>query len=271
MKSLLLSIFVCSALGVNSQTVIEAQSVTSSVGAFNLSLAPASTLGLNVDATTTSATSFLFAPGSSFVADIGYVSESGVGAGIITHTFANATSVSQVLVWNAYFDFELDHSSQDVMLTFKDALGAVITTEAVSFLEATAGNTLPEVITLATEIMGVKEIDFEVLTLWGGNEISMRRVGYAGSGISVSIDEIVISAINTPVYPNPASNGVTIPVEGVYEVVMTNVAGESVNVCLTSSFKNAKLSWENVAPGYYHLNIFSSKGQFKSKVVVLPN
>ncbi len=269
MKNLLLFILLCFQVSVNAQTVIEAQNITSDAGIFN-SNAPVTNLGLDVNAQTTSATEFPFAPGSGIATGIGYISSLGVNSGTITHTFANATSVSQVLLWNAYFSFELNHSSNEVLLTFRNEMGSVIATENVTFLQATSDNLLPEVIDLSTEITGVKEIDFQIINLHGGNDISLRRLAYAGNGlINVSTNDPIKADYTTIVSPNPATNSVNIPLANISKVSMIDITGRLVNTNLTSFTDHAQLSWNAIEPGVYYLNIFADEGHYSSRIVVL--
>jgi len=148
MKQTLLTIFVCLQLVANAQIVIEADTIFSNAGDFDPIFAPAWVLGLNVNSATTSTTTFPYSPSVNFEPEIGYVSSYGISTGTITHVFASSESVSQVLIWNAYFDFELNHSVQDVQLVFRDEFGVEITTEDVTFPEATASNLEPIVMNL---------------------------------------------------------------------------------------------------------------------------
>lgn len=266
MKTLLLTLFACTQLIVNAQTVVEAQTITTDAGAFSPSVAPVTTLGLNVTSATTNTTAFPYSPSSSFELEIGYVSDANVSTGTITHVFANPVSISQVWLWNAYFDFELDHSTQNAQLTFRDEFGLILGTESVTFQEANAANLLPEVIDLSTEILGVKEIDFEVITLWGGNEISMRRLAYAGNGINVGINEIAANVVM--VYPNPAVNSITIPVANVSKVEMIDIMGRKMETKLSSLVDYAIVSWEGIEDGVYYLTVASSSGYYTSRVEV---
>jgi len=254
MKKLILALTVLSSFYMNAQTVIPALSITSSEGNFNGSVSPAN-LGLGVDESTTSSTTFPYASG--WESGVGYITPLNVQTGTITHTFEAATSVSQVLIWNAYFTGELDHSSKDVVVTFKDESGTVITTENVSFSEASDSDILPEVVNFSSEIFDVKSIEFEVLTLWGGNEISLRRLAYAGSGFYTSNDKLSTLPQSISVYPNPAVSSVIIPMENVIAVEMIDQMGRRVSTTLSSYDGYAKLSWEGIESGVYFLNISS--------------
>ncbi len=269
MKQSLLTLFVCLQLMVNAQTVIEADTVFSDAGSFNDALAPAWMLGMDVNATTTSITTFPYAPGLNFAPDIGYVSANNVSTGTITHVFASSESISQVLIWNAYFDFELDHCVQNAQLVFRDESGAEIATEAVTFPISTAANLEPTVLDLPTEILGVKEVDLVVGDLWGGNEISIRRLAYAGNQLT-SIYSIPVAKEIT-VFPNPAINKVTIPVGTISSIEMMDVLGNKILTTFSSFAESTELSWNSVESGIYFIKILSEDKFYVSRIKVIGN
>jgi hypothetical protein len=85
-----------------------------------------------------------------------------------------------MLIWNSYSNFELDHSAREVQLVFRNAANTVISTTNLSLPEATESELTPYVANFPV-VSGVKQVDLVVHTLWGGNEISMRRLAFAGS------------------------------------------------------------------------------------------
>ena len=326
----------CIQLVVFGQTVIPAQTITSDAGEFS-ALGPVTDLGLNIDAATTSATTFPYAPGTQFADDIGYVSASGTASGTLTFTFASPNSISEIMIWNSYFDFELDHSIQTAQLVFKNDMGATITTENISAPIATAVDLLPYVTTF-TEVVGVKEIDIVVTALWGGNEISLRRIAFAGdectpssvdasvtqtnatlmanaSGLAYQwidcdnnfdaiqgetgqnftasvngnyavivdngcvdtsacmvVDMIGIKEIQesfVTIFPNPATNSVTIPISGVTGAHMLDMTGRMVETNLTEMGETSQLTWNHIESGVYLIKVLTENGEFSSRVQVV--
>ncbi|MFT5779704.1 MAG: SepF-like predicted cell division protein (DUF552 family) [Crocinitomicaceae bacterium] len=121
---------------------------------------------------------------------IGYIGLEGTAT--ITHTFAAPTSVSHVLLWNSYYQYEsfMERSVKDVELIFRDELNNVITSENVSFVKPTLTDLTPEVINLSAEVLNVKKVDFVINTLWAGTSIHLRRLAYAGNGLVADIGEL---------------------------------------------------------------------------------
>jgi len=267
MKIILLSITLCIQLAVFGQTVVPAQNITSDAGEF-MSLTPVTNLGLNINTATTSATTFPYAPGQ-FFDDIGYVSWSGTTSGTLTFTFASPASISEIMIWNAYFDYELDHSIQNAQLVFKDDLGATITTENITPPIATAMDLLPYVATF-TPVMGVKEIDIVVSALWGGTEISMRRVAFAGNTFSIEEEELPIAVtMDLLVYPNPTINSVTIPLSDITALNMIDLTGRMVETNLTVLGGSSQLSWNRVESGVYLIQVSTENGEYSSRIQVV--
>jgi len=266
-KQILTGVFMMT-LVANSQTIVPAHTIESSVG--NYGSAYPSNLGLDIDESTSSSDEFDYGPGIGLGIDIGFISNLGESSGIITHTFASPISISQVWIWNGYFSFELNHCVKDVTLTFKDAAGDVIATEDLVFSESTSEDKTAEVVSLSTEYIGVKEVDFDITTLYGGNDISIRRLGYAGNGFIVGNEELSNSEDFIEIFPNPTKGQliVELPNNGSNTVVIYNSIGE---IVFTSNIdgKTGKyaIDIEDQPAGIYHMNIINDESILSKKII----
>lgn len=248
---------------VAAQTTIAPLSVTSSLGSFGSTPNVNNLIG-NITPATTANTTFPFAPGSNFSSGIGYVSSHGQWQGSITYTFVNPTSVSRMLLWNAYFTFELNHSLKDAQLVFYNNANQVIGTENVSFPQAVASVLTPQVVDLSAEVLGVKKVEVTVLALWGGNEISLRRMAFAGNGISLGIAGLE-PAPAVLAYPSPAVDRVSIPVAAARSVQVVDAWGRAVMHDQQLRQDQVVIGWHGLRAGRYQARITTAEG-----VVVVP-
>lgn len=249
------------------QTIVVPQSITANVTPFSSSSTPLSNLTLNVTSSVNSNTTFPYSPSSNFSTGVGFVSSLGKDTGTITYTFSNLVSISQMMIWNGYFNFELNHCSKNVDLIFRNNTGAVISTSNLTLPLATSSNLKPYVANLTSEVVGVKSVDIKVKTLWGGNELSIRRIAFAGNGQTAGLAE------NNPdhaiqVFPNPAKNDLTIFEHDIQTVRMFDLNGKNIAIELVNLDGHSKISWEAITSGVYNLQIVSSGGSFFSKILV---
>lgn len=172
-----------------------------------------------------------------------------------------------MLIWNGYFNFELNHCSKNVDLIFRNNTGAVISTSNLALPQATSSNLKPYVANLTSEVVGVKSVEIKVKTLWGGNELSIRRIAFAGNGQTAGLTENKQDQM-IQLFPNPAKNDLTILESGVQDVHMFDLNGKNIPIELVNLDGHAKIHWENITPGVYNLQIVSSRGSFFSRILV---
>lgn len=260
----LICLFFC--WNATAQTVIVPQTVTTTVNPYYPNSGPVTNLTLDITSSVTSNTTFPYCPGGTFTTGIGFVAAHNTDTGIVTYTYANPVSISQLLVWNAYFDFELDHSIKSVDLVFRNNSGNIITTVPLTIPEAVAGDLKPSVSVLPSEVLGVKSVDIQIHSLWGGNDFSLRRIAFAGTGQTAGLTGN--DQNKTELYPNPATNNLTISEKHIQQVEMVDLNGRKVAVELIKQAESSTISWEHIASGIYQLQITTDKGTFVSKVAV---
>lgn len=249
------------------QTTIAPLSVTSTLNSFG-STPHVDNLIANISPATTTSTTFPFSPSSNFSQGIGYVSALGQWQGSITYTFVNSTSVSRMLLWNAYFTFELNHSLRDAQLVFYNAMDQVISTTNVSFPQAVSSVLTPQVVDLPTEVLGVKKVVVTVQSLWGGNEISLRRMAFAGTGQQVSVEELDQQAVAVRAYPNPSTDHSTLDLQDVLAVEVLDAAGRMVHVDARIERERVVLHWAGAERGLYTVLLQTRNGRRSARVVV---
>lgn len=247
------------------QTTIAPLSVTSSLNSFG-STPNVENLIAGISPSTTSSTTFPYSPSTNFSTGIGFVSSLGQWQGSITYTFVNTTSVSRMLLWNAYFNFELDHSLRDAQLVFYNSANQVILTETVSFPEAVASVLTPQVVDIGQEVLGVKRVVVNVQSLWGGNEISLRRMAFAGSGQQVGIDDP--DTVPMRAYPNPVADRSTIELRDVLAVEVLDASGRTVSVDSRIQGDRVELDWMHCESGMYNVLLHTEAGRRNVRVVV---
>lgn len=264
----LLSLFVLlgSILSTSAQTILTPSSITASVDPFNQSVTMVSNLNLNITTSVNSSTTFPYSPSSNFSNGIGFVSDLGEGTGTITYTFSSLVAISRMMIWNGYFNFELDHCAKNVQLVFKDISGSVINSVNLSLPQATSSVLTPHVEDFPA-VSAVKSVDIVINTLWGGNEISLRRIAFAGgqhtSGIASIEDQNTIS-----VFPNPSLDRVTVSVSDIQSASMVDINGKSVDIELSSIGDHTEIRWDRIASGLYYLQINTPDQHYFSRVSV---
>ncbi|MDX9750024.1 MAG: T9SS type A sorting domain-containing protein [Flavobacteriales bacterium] len=240
------------------QTTIAPLSVTSTLGSFGSTPNVNNLIG-NITPATTAGTTFPFAPGSGFSSGIGYVSPLGQWQGSMTYTFVNTTSVSRMLLWNAYFTFELNHSLRDAQLVLYNAMNEVVGTENVSFPQAVSSVLTPQVVDLSSEVLDVKKVVVTVQSLWGGNEISLRRMAFAGNGITTGID-----APSGPpavrAFPSPAVDRTIVPVRAAGAVHVFDAQGRQVAPPVEVASGRVVIDLHGLVPGRYHAHVATGQG-----------
>ncbi len=242
-------------------------SVTTTIGEFNAT-ATVSNLNLGITAATDSTTTFPYETTTQFTsAGIGYISQFGLAAGTLTFNFPQPVSISHLYVWNAYFTIELDHSINQVEMTFFDVNNSVLATWNAVVPIATVGDLTAYSSDLTLAVNGVSKVEMNVQTLHGGNEISLRRIAFAGPAESNGIASAVADS-PAPAYPCPATDAVTIPVPGARSVVLLDASGREVAVQTNISTGYVQLAWQGLASGTYFARITTDAGLVRSAVTV---
>lgn len=251
------------------QTVIAPATVTGTLPSFYNSSVPVvgNLIGGITPATATS-TAFPFSPTDQFTQGIGYVSQYGQWQGSIAYTFQQAASVSQMWLWNAYFAMELDHSLKEAQLTFHDAADQVIGTANVSFPQAVASVLTPDVVDLPQEVLGVKKVVVTVLALWGGNEISLRRMAFAGTNQHAGMAEADPSGTPLLAFPNPATDRSTIEWADAVTAEVTDAIGRKAPAEARISRERVVVDWAGCAPGIYQVDLRGPGGRCSVRVLV---
>lgn len=264
-RSLPIAAFAASTI-LAAQTVVVPQSITATVEPFS-SVTAVSNLMLNVTAATGVNTTFPYCPFSSISSGIGFISDLGEDTGSITYTFTEPVSISRMMIWNAYFDFELDHSLRNVQLVFKNASNVTLATNTLNLPIANANVLTPYVADLPEEVIGVKTVRINVNTLWGGNELSVRRLAFAGNGLTTGMADGL--AVEVPaVYPVPATERVTLALPGIRTVLLMDGLGRTVPVDATLHADRAELDVAGLPTGIYPVLITTDAGTARAKVIV---
>ena len=251
------------------QTTLVPSSVTSSVEPFyNSSSLPPSNLTLGISASTTSSTSFQYSPSSNFTTGTGYISQYTESTAIITFQFPTAVSVSRMMVWNAYFSFELDHSAKNVVIELRNASNTILLSHNAQLPQATENNLAAQVVNLPQEVLGVRSIRLHVNTLWGGNEVSLRRVAFAGNGLSVGLEDASSNAAERAAYPTPALDHVTIPTAHATRVELLDATGRIVPVQVDYRSDAVVLRWGTLPEGTYFARLYNREGVSTRRVLV---
>jgi hypothetical protein len=250
-----------------SQTCLIPQSITSTITPAGSTFTLISNLSLNITENTTENTEFPFAPSSVFSNDIGFVSIAGQDTGTITYTFSNTVSISRMLVWNGYFDIEPDNCIKDFDMVFRNASGMPV----ISYVAGlgpfyTFDGLKPQYGEFAVDPTGVKSVDIRIKALWGGDQISLRRIAFMGSEQTTGLTEQSGNTIQT--YPNPAVNQLTIPEKEIESVHLMDLNGKSMEIEWVNSGEYSNIYWRNLTSGIYTLQITNSKGTSSSKVFI---
>ncbi|MBK9195217.1 MAG: T9SS type A sorting domain-containing protein [Flavobacteriales bacterium] len=242
-------------------------SITTTIGEFT-PIAAVANLSLGITSATDSSTTFPYETTTQFTSSgIGYISQFGLAAGTLTFNFPQPVSISHLYVWNAYFTIELDHSINQVEMTFFDVNNSVLTTWNTLVPIATIGDLTAYSSNLTLAVNGVSKVEMNVQTLHGGNEISLRRIAFAGPAESNGIADAFADS-PAPAYPCPATDAVTIPVPGARSVVLLDASGREVAVQTIISSGLVQLAWQGLASGTYFARITTHAGLVRSAVVV---
>jgi hypothetical protein len=172
-----------------------------------------------------------------------------------------------MMIWNGYFDFELDHCSKNVVLEFRNAANAVISSYPTQLPIATENDLTADVVDLPAEVLGVRSVIVRVNTLWGGNEISLRRIAFAGHGLSTGLAELSDMDV-MPAYPQPAFDRVTLPLAGIRSVVVLDDLGRVVRAEVHISSDRAEVSCAGVTAGLYHALVTTAEGVRRYRLVL---
>ncbi|MEZ4739704.1 MAG: T9SS type A sorting domain-containing protein [Flavobacteriales bacterium] len=255
--------------GAIAQTTLVPSSVTSSVEPFyNSSALSPSNLTLGITASTTQNSTFPYSPSSGFTTGTGYISQFGTGTAVLTFQFPTAVSVSRMMVWNAYFNFELDHSAKNVVIELRNASNTVLLSHNAQLPQATASNLSAAVVNLPQEVLGVRSIRVSINTLWGGNEVSLRRVAFAGNGLSVGLADASSDAAERAAYPVPAFDHVVIPTANATRAELLDATGRIVPVDAEYRSDAVTLRWGTLPRGAYFVRLYGREGTNTRRVLV---
>lgn len=181
MKTLIAISLTVLSLSAFSQEVMVPDLVTTNVGQFN-STCPVENLIVGLNAATTEATPFPYEVTTQFTSTgIGYISSSGVSTGTLVFEYDSPIEVADMLVWNAYFTIETNHSINSCQLIYFDDLDNNLGSDLVTVPIANLANDEAFVVPLTTTA-NVSKIELHVNSLHGGNEISLRRIAFRGEG-----------------------------------------------------------------------------------------
>ena len=242
-------------------------SVTTTVGEFNATAAVPNLI-LGITALTDSNTTFPFETTSAFTSPgIGYISQFGMATGTLTFTFPQPVSISHLYVWNAYFTIELDHSINQVDMTFLDNGGNVIANSTLTVPIGAIGDLTAHAIDNTFVVSGVSTVAMNVQTLHGGNEISLRRIAFAGAGEASGVEDAA-AQLTAPAFPCPAIRAVTIPVHAAQHVTVFDASGRPVNVEAIFAEDHLLLTWQRLAAGTYTARIQTRIGRVSTMIVV---
>lgn len=251
------------------QTTLVPSSVSSSVPAFgNSSTLAVSNLSLGINANTTQNSTFPYSPSTNFTTGTGYISSYTVGTAILTFQFPTAVSVSRMMVWNAYFNFELDHSAKNVVIELRNASNTILLSHNAQLPQATASNLSAAVVNLPEEVLGVRSIRVHINTLWGGNEVSLRRIAFAGNGLSVGLEDASAEAAERAAYPMPAFDHVVIPTANATRAELLDATGRTVPVDVEYRSDAVTLRWGSLPKGAYFVRLYGREGMRTRRVLV---
>ena len=164
-----------------SQDILIPDQVSTNAGQFN-STCPVENLIGGLTPLTDEATGFAYEVTSSFTSSgIGYISSSTLG--VLTFEFNSPVEVADMIVWNAYFTIEINHSINSCELFYFDDLNNNLGSDQVIVPIANLANEQGFLIPLTTTA-NVSKIELHVNSLHGGNEISLRRIAFKGNSIN---------------------------------------------------------------------------------------
>jgi hypothetical protein len=232
--------------------------VTTTAGEFNL-VTPVTNLIYDITPDVRSTTPFVYETTSQFnTYEVGYIAQWNMFTGTISFDMPAPVTVERVYLWNAYFTIEADHSVQDVVFHFYDQNNTLLSSVAHSWPMANIAIQTGDSLILPDEIDNVMRVDVEVQTLHGGNDISLRRIAFAGPTFITGLDEV--HTVPVQAFPNPARDRVTLMVRDVREVVVRDAAGRAVHAPLTRAADRVELDVAHLAPGRYHVRVATEAG-----------
>lgn len=224
-------------------------SVTTDVGQV-AALTGIENISLGITALTDSNATFPYnAAGLPFQPGLGYIALYDDSIGTLTFHYQAPATITHLFVWNAYSTDEFDHSFRHASISFYDQSNALITTREVTAPIATLEDETASAIDLAGPITGVTRITVFISSLYGGNDISIRRLAFAGSTTSGIPSPSAVHRVNA--YPCPTAERAWLAVRDVRNVRLVAADGRIVPVVVLRSTQGTELVLNDAAPGLY--------------------
>ncbi len=268
-KKLGLTIFILLSISnISFSQVILPDSITSTVGKFGFGCpCEVENLNLGITTGTTESTNFPFETSSSFSSnDIGHISSLGNDTLTLSFHYNSGYDITKLIVWNAYFTSELNHSIDSITLRFFNNLGHQITSINTTIPIADDSDESGYAFNLASPVIGVSRIELHVKTLHGGNEISLRRVAFEGIPSTSSVSESGYNYLN--IYPNPAKDLIFIKTSISGSVTIFNQLGQQVYNSTTINNEVTILDTSPFGKGLYFIHLDTPTGRHTRKLVI---
>ena len=224
-------------------------SVTTDVGQA-AALTGIENISLGITTLTDSNATFPYnAQGLPFQPGLGYIALYDDSIGTLTFHYPAPVSVTHLFVWNAYSTDEFDHSFRHATISCYDQSNALIATREVTAPIATLEDETASAIDLDGPIAGVTRIQVFISSLYGGNDISIRRLAFAGSLVDGIADPPTVRWVQA--YPCPANDGVRLPVKDARNVRLVATDGRIIPILTVRSEQATELLLTNVPSGLY--------------------
>lgn len=241
-------------------------SLSSNAGTFNATT-PVENLMAGIQSGVRSATPFPYESTSSFTSPgIGYIAQYGTGTGTFAFTMPEPVTIDRVYLWNAYFTIELDHSVQDMAIRFYDNALNLVGTVTHSWPIANPAVLTGDSVMIDPPITDVSRIEADVQSLHGGNDISLRRMAFAGSTLVAGLGDA--RTVHAAAFPNPATDAVTVLVANARQAQLVDAAGRAVQAPVQRFADRVLIDVSALAPGSYHARITTERGGVQAQVVV---
>lgn len=241
-------------------------SVSTTGGTFNATT-PVQNIILGLHAGVRSTTTFPLETTSSFTtAGIGYIAAYGTGTATLAFTMPGPVTIDRAYLWNAYFAIELDHSIEDMQIRFYDVSYNLLGSVSHTWPEAVAGVNTADSLMIDPPITDVVRVEVDVQSLHGGNDISMRRMAFAGSTLVAGLNDA--PPIQAAVFPNPATDAVIVLIPDARQVALFDGAGREVQALAQRLADRVVLDVSALAAGTYHARISTANGQAHAHVLV---
>lgn len=207
-------------------------------------------ISLGITALTDSNVTFPYnAQGLPFQPGLGYIALYDDSIGTLTFHYAAPVIVTHLFVWNAYSTDEFDHSFRTANISFYDQTNTLIATREVTALIATLDDETASAIELGGPIEGVVRITVFISSLYGGNDISIRRLAFAGSLADGIPEQNTVGWVGS--YPCPAGDRTWLPARSVRDMRLMATDGRVIPILAVCAGEGTDLELTNVPSGLY--------------------